>query len=104
MQYSVDSIPIIFHPVWQYNFGHTLMSSMSWVYNNLNQSTNVELAQQARCGFSCSACRHSVQPTPDHAAPPSIQAGHSNAPRLGHGILYEAAAAALAAPPADDVC
>ena len=49
VQYIVDSIPIIFHPVWQYNHGHTLMSTMSWVYNNLNQSANAELARRARC-------------------------------------------------------
>lgn len=47
-EYSNSTIPIIFHPTWMYNYCHVSMSSTPWVYNNINQSDDADLAQRAQ--------------------------------------------------------
>ena len=47
-QYDNATIPIVFHPTWQYNYAHVATASLAWIYNNVNQSNHADIQEHAR--------------------------------------------------------
>lgn len=85
LQFDSRTVPVVFHPIWQYNYAHVATASLSWIYNNINQSSSADFAQRARQATAsgrspCQPCSAPEAPglpclEPTAALPPCVPAG-----------------------------